>query len=239
MVHGQGRPDHRGVSADQNGRLEAWDRRPGETVNRIARERGSEIASEFVEHESGANNERPKLDKAMRHARWVGALLVVAKRDRLARDFGFMMRLYDADVSMLFRDLPEIYWSVASRQMVQMMANIAEYERRWIEERTREALAQLDLRGTQVSDSGLVHHTGSTKLSDLNVDRTQITMPVDQRMSGGRSPVWRPNRLRRYRSKVNSRDHDRLNEQTHVHRGPSIAFQRLVCRCLAASRIGP
>jgi hypothetical protein len=56
----------------------------------------------------------------------VGALLVVAKRDRLARDFGFLMSLFDGEVSLLFRGLPEIYWSVASRQMVQMMANIAE-----------------------------------------------------------------------------------------------------------------
>ena len=89
-----------------------------------------------MEIESGANNEKPEPDKAMRHARWMGALLVVAKRDRLARDFGFLMRLYDGDISLLFKDLREIYWSVASRHMVQMMANIAEYERRWIEERT-------------------------------------------------------------------------------------------------------
>jgi hypothetical protein len=92
--------------------------------------------------------------------------------------------------------------------------------------------------GMQVSDSGLVHHTGSTNLSDLNVDRTQITKPADQRMSGGRSPVWRRNRLRRCRLKFKSRALDLLNEQPHVHRGPAIAFQRPVCRCLARSRVG-
>ena len=56
--------------------------------------------------------------------------------------------------------------------------------------------------------------------SNARVDRTQITKPADQRMSGGRSPVWRRNRLRRCRSKFNSRALDLSNEQAHVHRGP-------------------
>jgi DNA invertase Pin-like site-specific DNA recombinase len=121
-----------------------------ETVNRIARERSCEIVRTFIEHESGGNNERPEVDKAIRHARRVGALLVVAKLDRLARDSGFLMRLYDGDVPLLFGDLPEIDGSAASRLMVQMMANIAEYERRRIGERTREALAQLKAKGVKL-----------------------------------------------------------------------------------------
>jgi DNA invertase Pin-like site-specific DNA recombinase len=118
-----------------------------ETVKRIARERSCEIVRWFIEHESGGNNERLELDKTIRHARRVGALLVVAKLDRLARDSSFLMRLYDGDVPLLFGDLPEIDGSAASRLMVQMMANIAEYERRRIGERTREALAQLKAKG--------------------------------------------------------------------------------------------
>ena len=64
------------------------------------------------------------------------------------------------------------------------------------------------------------------------VDRTQIAKPVDQRMSGGRSPVWRRNRLRRCRSKFNSGALDQSDEQGYVHRGQSLAFQRPICRVL-------
>src|SRR4051812_7548952 len=116
-------------------------------VARIARDRDGEVVRRYMEHESGGNNDRPELDRAIRHARRVGAILVVAKLDRLARDSGFLMRLYDGDVPLVFGDLPEVDGSAASRLMVQMMANIAEYERRRIGERTREALAQLKARG--------------------------------------------------------------------------------------------
>jgi hypothetical protein len=47
----------------------------------------------------------------------VGAVLVVAKLDRLARNSGFLMRLYDGDVPLLFGDLPEIDGSAAARFM--------------------------------------------------------------------------------------------------------------------------
>jgi DNA invertase Pin-like site-specific DNA recombinase len=90
------------------------------------------------------------LDKAIKHARRVGALLVVAKLDRLARDSSFLMRVYDGDVPIMFGDIPEIDGSAASRLLVQMMANIAEFERRRIGERTREALAALKARGVKL-----------------------------------------------------------------------------------------
>ena len=117
------------------------------TVRRIAGDRGGAIVRTYVEHESGGRNDRPELDRAIRHARRVGAVLVVAKLDRLARDSGFLMRLYDGNVPILFGDLPEIDGSAASRFMVQVMASMAEFERRRIGERTREAMAELKARG--------------------------------------------------------------------------------------------
>jgi DNA invertase Pin-like site-specific DNA recombinase len=120
------------------------------TVARIAKERGCEIVRSYLEHESGGNNDRPELGKAIAHARRVGAILVVAKLDRLARDSAFLMRVYDGDVPIIFGDLPEIDGSAAGRLMIQMMANIAEFERRRIGERTREALATLKAKGVRL-----------------------------------------------------------------------------------------
>ena len=53
------------------------------------------------------------------------------------------MTLHDGDVPIIFGDLPEVDGSAASRLIIQMMANIAEFERRRIGERTREALQAL------------------------------------------------------------------------------------------------
>jgi DNA invertase Pin-like site-specific DNA recombinase len=120
------------------------------TLNRIATERNCEIVRTFTEHESGGDIARVELDKAMRHARRINAYLVVAKLDRLARDSTFLMKLHDGDVPLIFGDLPDVDGSPASRLMVQMMANIAEFERRRIGERTKEALAQLKRQGVKL-----------------------------------------------------------------------------------------
>jgi DNA invertase Pin-like site-specific DNA recombinase len=121
-----------------------------ETLERIALERGCEIVRTFVEHESGGDNERVELVKAMGHARRVGAILVVAKLDRLSRDSTFLMGLYDGNVPIIFGDLPEIDGSAASRFMIQMMASMAEFERRRTGERTKAALAVLKARGVKL-----------------------------------------------------------------------------------------
>jgi DNA invertase Pin-like site-specific DNA recombinase len=139
-------PYRRTSTDDQRLGIEAQDT----TINRIAAERGCSIVRVFTEHESGGDNERPELDKAMKHARRVGAAILVAKLDRLARDSAFLMKLYDSGVPIIFGDLPEVDGSAASRLMVQMMANIAEFERRRIGERTSEALQALKAQGKQL-----------------------------------------------------------------------------------------
>lgn len=139
-------PYRRTSTDDQRLGIDAQDT----TIRRIATERGCVIVRTFTEHESGANNERPELDKAMRHARRVGAAILVAKLDRLARDAGFLMKLYDSGIPIIFGDLPEVDGSAASRFIVQTMANVAEFERRRISERTREALAELKAKGVKL-----------------------------------------------------------------------------------------
>jgi len=109
-----------------------------ETVYRIAKDHGCDVLKVFTEHESGGNNERLELDKAIRHARRTGAILCVAKLDRLARDAQFLMTIFDGDVPTLFGDMPEVDGSPASRFMVQNMAAVAEYERRRMGERMRD-----------------------------------------------------------------------------------------------------
>ena len=110
-----------------------------ETLDRIARDFDGEIVRVFTEHESGGDNTRPELDKAMKHSRRVGATLVVAKLDRLARDSTFLMKLYDSGVPIIFGDLPEVDGrTAAGRAQIQMMALMAEFERRRMGERMKD-----------------------------------------------------------------------------------------------------
>lgn len=140
-------PYYRTSTDDQKLGIEAQ----RETASRIAMVRGCQVVREFTEHESGGDNDRPELVKAMHHARRVGAILIVAKLDRLARDSAFLMSLYDSGVPIIFGDMPEVDGTTATgRIQIQMMANFAEFERRRIGERTREALAVLKASGVKL-----------------------------------------------------------------------------------------
>jgi DNA invertase Pin-like site-specific DNA recombinase len=94
------------------------------------------LVAEFTEIESGKNNERPELAKAMQACRVYGAKLVIAKLDRLSRDAHFLLGLEKAGVDFVAADMPG-----ANRLTARIMAVLAEEERKMISERTKAALA--------------------------------------------------------------------------------------------------
>jgi len=120
----------------------------------IARRNECNIEHVFIEHESGGNNDRPELDRALRHARRMKAHLVVAKLDRLARDQQFLMRLVDGNVPIIFGDLEDLDVATPEgRMMLQVFGTFAEFERRRIGSRTCEALRILKGRGVKLGAS--------------------------------------------------------------------------------------
>jgi DNA invertase Pin-like site-specific DNA recombinase len=125
-------------------------------VQQMAAERGAVVAAEFVEVESGRKADRPQLAAALAEARRLGAVVAVAKIDRLARDAEFVLRLSrEAERNgmggFLFCDLPDIDATTsAGRMVLTMMASVAEFEARRISERTRDALAAAKARGVKL-----------------------------------------------------------------------------------------
>lgn len=105
--------------------------------------RGCEILGEFVEIESGRKNYRPQLLAAIDQCRKTGAVLVVAKLDRLARNLSFIANLMDSQVKFVALDMPNMDDPDVSRLTIQLLASIAEFESRRISRRTREGLAQV------------------------------------------------------------------------------------------------
>jgi len=105
-------------------------------VSFLAQGRALSITSEFVEVESGSVNARPELQRALHQAKMTGAVLVIAKLDRLSRNAAFLLTLRDSGVKFLAADMPD-----ANDLTIGIMAVIAQAEREAISKRTTEALA--------------------------------------------------------------------------------------------------
>ena len=104
-----------------------------------------DIVAEYTEVESGKKSNRPELAKALAHAKEIGATLLIAKLDRLARNVHFITGLLEAGVPITCADMPE-----ADRTFLQMAAVFAEWEGRRISERTVDALAAAKARGVKL-----------------------------------------------------------------------------------------
>ena len=100
------------------------------------------VVGDFVEVESGAKSDRPELSKALALCRVHGAVLLIAKLDRLSRDLHFLTGLQKAGVRFVAADMPE-----ANETMVGFMAIMAQAERKAISTRTKAALAEAKKRG--------------------------------------------------------------------------------------------
>jgi DNA invertase Pin-like site-specific DNA recombinase len=106
---------------------------------------GGRLCAEFTEIESGKRTDRSDLAKALASARVHGAVLIVAKLDRLARNNAFVANLLESGCEFVAADFPQ-----ANRMMLQLMSVIAEYEAKLISDRTRAALAQAAKKGVQI-----------------------------------------------------------------------------------------
>lgn len=111
-------------------------------INAYAGRVQGDVKGTFTEVESGKQNARPELAKALHLAKVTGATLVIAKLDRLSRNAAFLLTLRDSGVHFVAADLPD-----ANELTVGVMAIIAQHEREAIARRTREALQAAKARG--------------------------------------------------------------------------------------------
>jgi DNA invertase Pin-like site-specific DNA recombinase len=138
------------VSTDQQGRSGLGLEGQRAIVEDYAEAKGALIAGEFTDIMSGRSQDRPELAKALAKARAIGATLVVAKLDRLARNARFLSELVDGDVDVVFCNLPDLPPGAVGRFMVQVMASIAELESGMISDRTKSALQAAKARGVKL-----------------------------------------------------------------------------------------
>ena len=108
-----------------------------------------ELIAEFTETESGkrSDRKRPELRKALELVEQEGATLIVAKLDRLTRNFDFLTSLLTAS-RLIVCDIPQMGNPSQNKFILRNMANVAEFEADMISERTKAALAASKARGT-------------------------------------------------------------------------------------------
>lgn len=135
------------VSTDRQGSsglgLEAQERATSDYAARI----NGTIVEKFTEIESGKDNQRPELHKALHQSKITGSTLVIAKLDRLSRNATFLLTLRDSGVNFVAADMPD-----ANNLTVGIMALIAQHERESISKRTKEALTSAKLRGKKLGN---------------------------------------------------------------------------------------
>jgi DNA invertase Pin-like site-specific DNA recombinase len=113
-----------------------------ETVRRHCEANGLELIQSFTEIESGRKPDRVQLASALGVAVRSGAVLVIARLDRLSRNVAFLSRLMEAKVEFVCCDYP-----TANRFTLHILAAVAEHESRMASERTKAALAAYKARG--------------------------------------------------------------------------------------------
>jgi DNA invertase Pin-like site-specific DNA recombinase len=96
---------------------------------------GNKLLHEYTEVESGKNNDRPQLINAITMAKETGSILVIAKLDRLSRNLTFISQLLDSKVKFVCCDMPD-----ANELTISIFASLAQWERKKISQRTKEAL---------------------------------------------------------------------------------------------------
>lgn len=109
------------------------------------------VVAEFVEVQSGKNDERVELWKAIAHAKKRDAKILIAKLDRFSRKVSFIAGIMEQGIGMVVAEMPH-----ASDFQLHIFAALAQEERRLISERTRNALAEAKKRGVELGKNGKV-----------------------------------------------------------------------------------
>lgn len=105
-----------------------------------------EIVSGFVDIESGTDDDRPELKKAVEVAKREGAELLVSKLDRLSRRVSFIAALMDdKKLKLRVAAMPH-----ADKFQLHIYAALAEQERDFISLRTKAALSVARARGKKL-----------------------------------------------------------------------------------------
>ena len=125
------------------------------SVQTYARAHGLNIITEFLEVETGTRKRRRvEVYRAIEAAKAAGAVLLVAKLDRLTREVLFIAKLMETKLPFVIVESPAI-----TPLTLHILAAVAEEEARMISARTTAALAAAKARGVKLGTAGAANVT--------------------------------------------------------------------------------
>lgn len=104
-------------------------------VENYIKSNNANLICSYEEKESGKNDERKELNKALEQCRKENATLIIAKLDRLSRKVSFLFNLRDSGINFLSLDCPQF-----NTLTLGIYSVLAETERELISQRTKLAL---------------------------------------------------------------------------------------------------
>lgn len=149
-------------------------------VEKYVISQNGKIIGDYTEIETGTNKkERVEIQKAIQQAKADGAVLVIAKLDRLARNVNFVSSLMDAGVEFLAVDMPS-----ANNFTIHIFSALAEQEAKLISSRTKLALAELKKNGSilgspkNLNDKARAKGLSTIKENAVNNDRNRQAQSI-------------------------------------------------------------
>lgn len=106
------------------------------------------LVAEFSETVSARKNDRPQLAMALTTCRIMGAVLVIARLDRLSRNVALIAQLMESGLDFVATDFP-----YANKFTIHVLAAVAEYESQIQSERMKAVLTALKQRGIKVGNT--------------------------------------------------------------------------------------
>lgn len=115
-------------------------------IEQYAAAAGLEVVDVIEVKESGKKNgDGPSLKRAIELCKSQGAVLVVAKLDRLSRNASFLMSIFESEVSIKVLNMPDL-----NTLTVGIFAAMAQHEREEISRRTKKGLEQARIAGKKL-----------------------------------------------------------------------------------------
>ncbi|MFJ4352745.1 recombinase family protein [Pseudomonas sp. NPDC089428] len=149
-----------------------------EYITRAAQQNGWNILSTYVDVASGklAPSDRPECSKALAECKARGAVLVVAKLDRLSRSVLHIAQLMEV-MDFKVATMPQ-----ANTFQLHLFAALAQQEREFISQRTKEALAALQKRADdgdvvamqKVANRAQAQRKGRTEVPSDNLSQANV-----------------------------------------------------------------
>lgn len=161
---------------------------------------GGNLIDEYSEKESGKNNNRIELNKAINACKKQDCHLLIAKLDRLSRCVSFIFALRDSNVNFIACDLPEF-----NTMTLAIFSGLAQQERELISQRTKLALAELKRKGIKLGNPNATFSEDTRMMAYKKLTENAEANPNNRKASSMiKAMLYRTNNLSEIARELNA-----------------------------------